>query len=174
MATAASYHFRMGDIVAIAERFAAARHADQTYGEKPYKYHLECVVRVLRRFGVDDDELIAAAWLHDVIEDTDTRYDEVARLHGERVAEIVWALTDGDGTTRAERKAHAYRKIQITPGAAVVKIADRIANCEEAGKLTMYRDEHPTFRDVVAPDVPSEMVAHLDALLHDHPEPAAA
>lgn len=157
----------MDDLIARAQRFASERHATQTYGERPYTYHLRCVVGVLARFGVDDDELIAAAWLHDVIEDTDAAYEDVAAAHGERVAQIVWALTDGDGHTRAERKAHAYRKIRATPGAAVVKVADRIANCEEAGKLTMYRDEHPTFREVVAPDTPAPMVRYLDGLLGD-------
>lgn len=168
----ASYLSDMTDLVTQAERFASERHASQTYGERPYTYHLACVVRVLVRFGVEDDELIAAAWLHDVIEDTDTRYEDVAAAHGERVAEIVWALTDGDGATRAERKAHAYRKIRVTPGAAVVKVADRIANCEEAGKLSMYRNEHPTFRDVVASAAPGAMLEHLDALLHLALEPA--
>lgn len=150
-----------------ARRFALAAHGDQRYGRHPYSHHLTAVVAVLHRFGFTDPELTAAAWLHDVIEDTPVSLDEIRREFGPRVAGIVWALTDGEGPDRAARKRASYARIAVTPDAATVKMADRIANCEEPGRqIETYRAEQDGFRAVmVASGAPAPMLAHLDALL---------
>lgn len=141
--------------------FLARRvHAEQTYGEdQPYTVHLEATVAVMRRFGIKDEVKLGAGWLHDSIEDTDltitaltvhlgTCFGEAAAVG---VAELVNAVTDGEGKNRAERKARSYELIPKTKGAVLVKLADRIANAEEGhakdngGLLTMYRKELPNF-----------------------------
>lgn len=154
------------DLPARARAFAVAAHGDQRYGAHPYEHHLTAVVGVLERFGITDPELVAAAWLHDVIEDTAVGRDEIAERFGTRVAGIVWALTDGEGDDRAARKRVSHARIAATPDAATVKVADRIANCEEPGRqIGMYRAEHPGLRAVVAGGAPPAMLAHLDGLL---------
>lgn len=156
----------MEGVISTAREFALARHGDQRYGERPYEYHLSAVAEVMRRFGITHPVPLAAAWLHDVVEDTPTAIWEVEFRFGERVASLVWAVTDSPGANRAERKAATHLKIRHTPGAALLKAADRIANCEEAGKLGMYRREHPEFRQVlVAGGAPEPMLGHLDLLL---------
>lgn len=109
-----------------AENFARQRHADHKYGEHPYAYHLEMVAGIAKNAGASDIQ-IAAAWLHDTIEDTDTTNEEIELLFGTEVASIVWALT-GIGSTRQERMQDAIEKIKATPGAGLVKLADRYAN----------------------------------------------
>ncbi len=57
-------------LVERAATLARLAHAGQRYNGSPYTDHLEAVAGTLREHGVDDPELIAAAWLHDVVEDT--------------------------------------------------------------------------------------------------------
>ncbi len=154
------------DLAADARRFALAAHGDQRYGAHPYVHHLDAVVAVLARFGITHPELVAAAWLHDVVEDTQVTRDDIAERFGDRVAGIVWALTDADAPDRASRKRVTYERIAVTPDAATVKVADRIANCEEPGRqIEMYRAEQPAFRAaMVTGGAPAPMLAHLDTL----------
>ena len=130
-----------------ARRFAEAAHADQRYGEAPYVTHLSAVRAVLGDFG-HGGPLAVAAWLHDVVEDTAVTRDEVEARFGAEVAALVWAVT-GVGATRKERNASAYEKIRAHPPAAVLKLADRIANVEASRtvpeKLEKYRAEWGAF-----------------------------
>ena len=132
-----------------ARAFAEAAHREQRYGDGPYVTHLAAVRAVLADFGYDG-ALGVAAWLHDTIEDTGVTRDDVAQRFGEEVASLVWAVT-GIGANRKARNASAYEKIRATPRAAILKLADRIANVEASrevpGKLAMYRAEWPSFRE---------------------------
>jgi hypothetical protein len=80
----------------------------------------------------DDNEfniILAACWAHDVIEDCRQTYNDVKEQLGERVADIVYALTNEKGRTRRERANDQYYwGIRETPGAVYVKLCDRIAN----------------------------------------------
>lgn len=140
----------MDSIVLRAAEFAKRAHAGQMYGSLPYEYHLAKVVGVLQLYGVADEELLAAAWLHDTIEDTDATCEHIEFLFGKRVAALVWAVTDGEGKNRKERKRAMYEKVRTTPGAVLIKLADRIANVDEGirtkSKLRyMYLAEHEGF-----------------------------
>lgn len=142
--------------------FATERHGDQKYGAEPYTVHLMAVHRV----AVDHDlppDIRIAAFLHDVLEDTNTTPAELDVLFGKPVSSLVLAVT-GRGRTRKERNANAYEKI-IERGsmAGLLKLCDRIANAEASQRgankpgatvndrrlLTMYRDEMPGFEDMV-------------------------
>jgi len=157
-----------------AREYAVEAHRGQQYGTKPYHVHLDAVVEVLRRFGHRDLETLAAGYLHDVLEDTETEFHALSREFGEVVAALVDACTDGAGANRAERKERPYRLIPKTPGALLVKLADRIANVEasrESGSrlLSMYRKEHPEFeRRLRGPSAAEPMWAHLGSILEDH------
>jgi (p)ppGpp synthase/HD superfamily hydrolase len=69
------------------------KHKNQKYGSEPYSVHLEAVVENLKQHGVYDEEVIAAAWLHDSIEDQDVTYEDIDRAFGRRVADLVHAVT---------------------------------------------------------------------------------
>lgn len=135
-----------------ARRFAEERHAAQRYGEHPYSVHLAAVRAVLEDFG-HGGALGVAAWLHDAVEDTGTTREEIAERFGAEVAALVWAVT-GVGQSRKNRNASAYEKIRRTPGAAILKLADRIANVEASrsrlDKLRMYQQEAADFERALA------------------------
>lgn len=129
-----------------AREFAIAKHGTQKYGEHPYFYHLDKVVGVLTRFGIEHEVLICSALLHDTIEDTGTTFEEVKEVFGEEIANAVYAVTDELGRNREERKGKTYPKIRRNLDARIVKLADRIANTEESiktseKKFKMYKEE---------------------------------
>ena len=74
-----------------------------------------------------DAELVAAGWLHDAIEDTETTREELAEKFSDRVASLVVECTDDMRLPKAER-----RRLQVvdapkkSPGAKLIKIADKL------------------------------------------------
>ncbi|MCO4747344.1 MAG: HD domain-containing protein [Proteobacteria bacterium] len=156
-----------------AAAFAIRAHGDQRYGDQPYVSHLVAVSHNLRRFGQGRIELVCAAWLHDTVEDTPVRVEEVRELFGPEVAAIVDAVTTQPGPNRKARNALTYPRIVATPGAVTVKLADRIANVEacwasQSYKLFRYRDEYPAFREAMRDDANLPRLVmwdHLDTLL---------
>ena len=154
-----------------ARTVAEHAHGDQTYaGIYPYMKHLEDVVDVLRRFGqssrspISDPSiaqypwtptLVMAAYLHDTLEDTLLSYSDIRKEFGERVAEIVYAVTNERGRNRKERHEKTYPKILADEDAITLKIADRIANIEHGGRLVgMYRKEWPEFSKIFESHIP--------------------
>ncbi|MEV5544640.1 HD domain-containing protein [Streptomyces sp. NPDC052309] len=111
------------------EAAARAAHAGQTdKAGRPYAEHLRAVAEGVRRRG-GDDEQVAAAWLHDAVEDDalPRRWLEEAAL-SRRTKDIVLAVTKRDGEPP---EAYAAR-ILATPGALLVKEADLAHNADPA------------------------------------------
>lgn len=139
-----------------AREFAIARHGDQKYGELPYSVHLDEVAHIASGYGVDATVI---AYLHDVVEDTETTVSEIESLFGDLVSRCVAILTDEAGANRKERKARTYEKMRQVSGelelALIVKAADRLANLRQCVShnndrlLRMYRNEHGAFRQAV-------------------------
>ncbi len=116
-----------------AMRFAAEKHRDhRRKGETaaPYINHPIAVAQQLAEAGLENDvELLMAAVLHDVVEDTDATGEEVRALFGERVAEIVMEVTDDKTLPDERRKQLAVKHIAGKSGAAqLLKLSDLIAN----------------------------------------------
>ncbi len=136
--------------------FAKTKHEGQyyRYGDHntPYTFHLNAVEKVLRRFNVIDKHLLAAAWLHDVLEDTDTTRDELESSFGSIVSSLVRAVTTEPGPSRKSRVKATYPKIVSCPSAIVLKLADRIANVEASLEtkskkfFDMYKNEYDEFK----------------------------
>ena len=124
----------MSELVERAKSFAAKAHEGQIRFNKaktPFVTHLEEVVSLVRESGGNNEEL-AAAWLHDVIEDTPVLLTEVSKNFGETVASIVFGLTDPPQFSRLhtlERKtAQAERVRFLSDSVKRVKIADQTSN----------------------------------------------
>lgn len=140
----------------------------------PFAAHLGHVVGVIHRCALDaHEELVAAAWLHDTLEDTTLDPAEIEHFCGEEVLAMVQAVTDEPGNNRAERKAKTYPKIVAVGHSAVnLKLADRIANVEASvlggcgfDFLSMYKKEYPAFKEALSAFGHTGMWAHLDSLL---------
>lgn len=160
----------MSDLYSKAKDFAIAAHGDQKYGKLPYWTHLEDVEGVLVRFGYDSPDYRAAAWLHDVLEDTPAKApDLIHEGFPFEVVAMISAVTDEPGRNRKERKALTYPKIARLPAAIPLKVADRIANveaCLKSGdsKLIMYRKEHIEFYSWLSRDVDPRTAAMWEYL----------
>lgn len=104
------------------------------YTDEPYWIHPVQVGTTLIKAGVDDVELIIAAHLHDVVEDTDMTIEQVTEGFGQRVGTLVGWLTDvsvpEDGN-RATRKRIDREHLAAAPWEAqMVKLADLISNTQ--------------------------------------------
>lgn len=86
--------------------------------------------------GVDDPAILAAAILHDTVEDTETTIDEIIAVFGENVGALVAAVTDDKQVEKAERKRLQLQVVNApgkTGGAKLIKLADKISNVREIG-----------------------------------------
>ena len=112
--------------------YAAECHADQRRKDSrktPYINHPIGVARILADHGVEDEDVLCAAVLHDVIEDTDGTYEEISQLFGKRVAGIVAEVTDDRTLTKEERKRRQVETVaKKSPSAKLVKLADKMYN----------------------------------------------
>ena len=117
-----------------ADAFADEKHVGQfrKNGTTPYILHPRAVVSILCDAGITEPVILAAALLHDTIEDTDVTYDELASLFGQPVADIVLEVTDDKSLSKTKRKQEQIRHApHYSVAAALVKIADKIANLRD-------------------------------------------
>lgn len=122
------------DLEKTAEEFARSRHQGlcrPNRAQQPCLEHLREVAELTRKAGCSETA-IAAAWLHDVIEDTATSLEEVRFIFGDRVAELVDGLTDPPHFSELsliERKEmQAQRLAQKDDETALIKLCDQISN----------------------------------------------
>jgi guanosine-3',5'-bis(diphosphate) 3'-pyrophosphohydrolase len=135
----------MPDLVHQAETLIAKAHQKQIrkYTGEPYVNHCHEVYDLLKQYGggyATDTEVLAAALLHDVIEDTPITVKEITDAFGHRVASIVEELTNkyprSSGLDRRERKAkEAERLTRVSQEAMAIKLADIAANVRGIAKL---------------------------------------
>lgn len=124
----------MNALTEAAREFALERHHGQIrplINERPVVEHLAEVAQLVTEAG-GTPEMIAAAWLHDVVEDTEATLGEVRELFGDAVAVIVDGLTDPPHFAPMvlhERKALQTARIASQPWEVqVVKVADQTSN----------------------------------------------
>jgi (p)ppGpp synthase/HD superfamily hydrolase len=138
------------DLVERTYRFALAAHeGERSRGETRIDHPL-AVARLLVLQGADD-QLVAAALLHDVLEDTTVTQEELEGEFGAAIAALVAGLSeDASIDAYADRKAHLRR--QVAGGgerAATIFLADKLARLNELdatgqalppAKLAHYRE----------------------------------
>ena len=123
-------------IIIKATEFAADKHRGQTRKDAtgtPYINHPIAVAHLLSDFaGVDDIKVIAAALLHDTVEDTDTTVDDIDEEFGREVRDIVIEVTDDKSLPSARRKQlQIEHAAGLSHGARLVKLADKICNLQD-------------------------------------------
>ena len=153
------------DLVFEAASFAARAHKDQLRkdGQTPYAAHPFRVCLVVRHvFGVDDPQTLAAALLHDTIEDTPTDFDEIAERFGAEVAGWVAALTKDMRMEEGPREAEYRRVLAAAPWPVVVcKLADIYDNLSDSRGLSPDKRARSVRRsaeylDALRPTLPPE------------------
>ncbi|MGE5298524.1 MAG: HD domain-containing protein [Acidobacteriota bacterium] len=109
-----------------ARSFAIEHHGDQKYGNNlPYRWHLEKVAALAERLGYPQ-AIQVAAWLHDTVEDTGVTIDEIRQLFGDKVAEIVAAVTYSENDK--QQGVDKIQKARENLGSHVVKFCDASVN----------------------------------------------
>lgn len=127
----------MTDIVCRAAVFAGRRHTTQRRKDRArtrYITHPAEVAGLVAGFGGSPAQ-IAAAWLHDTVEDCPpTSLADLAAAFGDEIAGIVGELTDDKSLPKARRKAMQIESAPAnSPAAALVKLCDKISNVRSVG-----------------------------------------
>lgn len=124
----------MSLLVRKAVTFAVSKHASQKrkYTGEPYAAHLAQVAGFAasaHHFDAALEDIIATAWLHDVMEDCAVTQEELLSRFGPVVAQGVVQLSDMEEGNRATRKALARERLAKAPGyVQSIKCADLISN----------------------------------------------
>jgi len=138
---------RPDSLVPNAMRLAEHTHRQRNHRRKAppgedrpaYFLHLAEVAWLLIDGGVRDDELIAAAFLHDIIEDCDYDEGELAQATGNaRVAALVAAVSEPDKGQSWEIRQQAYRERLAAlkdPAVLALSCADKTANLTDMNRL---------------------------------------
>lgn len=152
------------------------RKVNHLYGNYDYQLHLDAVETVHKQFqdeapkDIPDSVLYKACYGHDLIEDTRLTYNDIKDVLGMDAAEIIYALTNSKGRTRAERaNKNYYHNIRLTPGAQFVKICDRIANVRfskfsGSRMFYKYREENLGFMNSIEANKFPRMKQELENL----------
>jgi len=115
-----------------AESFAKDRHRNQKYENKPYHTHLEAVVDSLKHIGVNDEDVLCAAWLHDTIEDTATAFDDIEQRFGSNIAVMVLSISKDSSLPKKERERQYIEQLKNAPLQAIlIKLCDISSNLKE-------------------------------------------
>ena len=136
-----------------AELFAKSKHAGKVKKSGiTYSNHLENVVSRLKSLGIIDEEVLCAGWLQDILEDTDTSFDELFEKFGRRIAVLTLSLTktkfvidtDDDSTLsltkkraipeKQRQKEYAVKMKESEIDAKLIKLCDISANLGDLKK----------------------------------------
>lgn len=169
---------KIPSIVKEAKSYAIACHDKQTYGGRPYEYHLQMAydyaMKYIHLVNEKNNIILAAIWLHDVIEDTFVTYNTLWKKFDYEVADLVLAVTKPNNTRADDKKLKLYyKKIKSVPDATFVKLCDRLANVlysiqnKSEDKLKMYKKEYPLFKNMLWEEKYEEMFSELDSMLED-------
>lgn len=118
-----------------AVNFAAGKHTFQRRKDQfksPYINHPIEVAYILSDHGVTDVNVLQAAVLHDTIEDTETKKQELVENFGEKVTSIVLECSDDKTLDKVTRKRlQLQHALHASLEARLVKLADKYSNCQD-------------------------------------------
>ena len=123
------------EIVLDALAFSAEKHKLQVKSnlkKTPYIIHpIQVADHVARIGGVYDKDILIAALLHDVLDDTTATEKEIGKLYGKNVASYVAEMTTTKGISLKEQKKEQIRSaFHQTPSVAIIKLSDKLSNLE--------------------------------------------
>ncbi|MCL2630685.1 MAG: bifunctional (p)ppGpp synthetase/guanosine-3',5'-bis(diphosphate) 3'-pyrophosphohydrolase [Firmicutes bacterium] len=133
-------------LIRYAYEFAKERHGKQSRESgEPYIIHPLEVAGILSELGADAS-CISASLLHDIIEDTKVTYEELKRIFGQVIADLVLGVTKLSGLkyeSKEETQANNYRKLFFATAQDIrvifIKLADRLHNMRTLQSLSLER-----------------------------------
>ena len=123
------------ELIDRAVHYAAEKHKEQKRKDgSPYIIHPLAVAEIVAEMGLDTDAILGAL-LHDCIEDTDASHDDIAKIFGQTVAELVEGvtkLTRANFSSSEQAQMENLRKMFMAMSkdirVVLIKIADRLHN----------------------------------------------
>ena len=131
------------DLMRRAEIFATRKHVGQLRKNRatPFISHPAGVVESLRKAGVTDPSVLAAAWLHDTVEDTDTTMEEIYSEFGTKVGDLVSALTKQEPREEYHRKILGSSKdVKLLEVADLEHNLRTVRDLDKAGRARKLRE----------------------------------
>jgi guanosine-3',5'-bis(diphosphate) 3'-pyrophosphohydrolase len=154
-------------IVRRAVVFAKRAHHGQRrkYTGEPYFNHVQQVATLVRGWGADD-VTVTAALLHDVLEDTDCSYRDIADEFGKEIADIVVELTDvytpeayPSKNRKARKELETQRLATISKRAKLIKRADIVNNSTDIRQAALHVPAAARFAPVYMAELETMLVA---------------
>ena len=125
----------MSKTIEKAIKFATKKHSEanqfRKYTGEPYIAHPASVAKIVSSVP-HTESMMAAAWLHDTVEDTSATLEEIEKEFGEEICSLVEMLTDiskpEDGNRAARKAIDRAHTAKATPSGQTIKLADLIHN----------------------------------------------
>lgn len=123
----------MSALTELAYAYAQFKHRDQKrkYTGDPYFFHCAEVANHLECMHMPE-HVVAAGYLHDVVEDTDATLDDIERIFGKDVAKLVEEVTDvskpEDGNRAIRKEIDRNHLAKASAWGKTIKLADLISN----------------------------------------------
>jgi (p)ppGpp synthase/HD superfamily hydrolase len=154
-----------------ARELAFSYHKNQRYGKHSYTHHLEAVVKVAYFFSymIPEDakeDVICAAYLHDILEDTLCTQDEILRALNPRILLLVKLLTKNGSDPEKY-----FNQVALDDLAIFVKLCDRYSNvlaCVQdinLEKLAKYKKQNPYLIRILLNKNYIELMEGIEGLL---------
>lgn len=123
------------NLIERAVEYATEKHKGQkrknTQGSDYIVHPLE-VMGFIKKFGIHKPEILAAAVLHDVVEDTDATHEEIESKFGKEVSDLVREVSDDKSLPKVERKKFQVHSMKgKSMGARAIKIGDKWSNTRD-------------------------------------------
>ncbi|MDW7641453.1 MAG: HD domain-containing protein [Nitrosarchaeum sp.] len=122
------------DTVLSAKKFAQEKHKNQKRkdGITPFSDHLEGVVNRLKNLGITDKNILCAAWLHDIIENTNVTFNEINERFGREIAVIVLSLSKDKNILKKDLETvYANQLKDSSFQSKIIKLCDISANLKD-------------------------------------------
>jgi len=163
--------------------FAKKAHGEQTYDviKLPYFYHLRQADKFVDYFISEIPynyvmKLKIASILHDILEDTMVKYEDIFNIFGKEISDIVLAVTKdeeyNDGGDYLDYEEIYYNQVLNTPYATYIKMADKCANNRQTTKIFRHKraekslKQHEIFKKIIYDKFDSLIIKnYLDSLM---------
>ncbi len=167
-------YFKYKEAIELAKEY----HKNQKYGGfLPYIFHLKKVDKVIDHYFFDilEDEIFSykiGAILHDIVEDTDYKLEDIEKNFGPYVKTIVFNVTKINEKKTEEYEKAYYNKVASDIGSIYVKLADKIINAKQTLKdkspkhIKNMAKGHPIFQKYIYNKIDSKNItSHLDKIM---------
>lgn len=131
-------------IILKAKNFASERHRNQKKkdGITSFSDHLEGVVNRLKNLGITDEVILSAAWLHDVIENSETTFDEINEIFGNAISVLVLSLTKNTKIAKKDAENQYVNQLKNSSyQTKIIKFCDISANLKDITKAPISKTQ---------------------------------